>query len=217
MNLQEAVAEAWKKVGKKTIIGLGSGFTIIHFIEAHQLYCGNSLVDPVFIPTSMQAKALLDKHGLRSGDLNSFPNVEITVDGCDGFDPYGNLVKGLGGCSLQEKIVGEASNELVILTHIRKKCEHLFECGFPIEVHPLAMKSVQNQLKNKFKIAHFHVREGKDKMGPTITDSGNVIIDIKVDAFSYFPQELNDKLLHISGILDTGLFLGMHPSIITFQ
>jgi ribose 5-phosphate isomerase A len=217
MNLEDAIREAWRRISKFTVIGLGSGTTIIPFIEAHSLYTGNSMVDVVFIPTSMQAKALLDKLGLRSGDLNSFPNVHITVDGCDAFDPDRNMIKGGGGCMLQEKMVSEASNELVILAAARKRCDNILNKKFPIEVHPLAIQSILRQLKDKLMLIECKVREGDGKLGPTITDSGNVIIDIEVDGSSHNAREVNDKLLHISGVLDTGLFLGRNPTIIVFD
>ncbi len=52
------------------------------------------------------------------------------------------------------------------------------------------------------------VREGKGKLGPTITDNGNAVID------AYFgeivnPAELAVKVKMVPGVVESGFFIGL--------
>ena len=48
----------------------------------------------------------------------------------------------------------------------------------------------------------------KAKAGPLITDNGNFILDVDFGVIKN-PSELNQKILQIPGVVDTGLFINM--------
>ena len=63
-------------------------------------------------------------------------------------------------------------------------------------------------LRNLKKSFNVKVREGKGKVGPTVTDNGNFIVDIYCGIVKN-PEAFNSKLKSIPGIIETGLFLNM--------
>lgn len=219
MDIHGAIETAWSLIeglaaDRPMVIGLGSGTTIIPFITAinhHPL-----LTDSIFIPTSLQSKWLLDSLHLRSSDLNSHLIVDVCVDGCDAFDEDNNLIKGGGGCMLQEKMVAEASKVFVILAREEKRSAHLLcKRPIPIEVHKFNVNSVINKMKKTFPECDARIREGSGKLGPVLTDSGNLIVDLYCTGTLPITQ-IHNELTAISGVLETGLFLNMNPKIITF-
>lgn len=217
--MQQAITEAWKLVNqvRPTVIGLGSGRTIIPFIEAAAACATNAISSVTFVPTSHQAKWLLDRLHLQTGDLNSFPVVDVTVDGCDAFDSQGNMIKGGGGCLLQEKLVASASHRYIILAASEKQTDRLLAHSIPVEVHPFALTSIQGQIQRTLPVISVSLRDGAPgKLGPVITDSGNFILDCTFSEDSDI-HSIQTILLQIPGVIETGLFIDMHPTIIQFN
>lgn len=79
------------------------------------------------IPTSFQAKQLITEAGLPLGELNQYPSIDVAFDGADEFDQQLNLIKGGGGCQLQEKLVAVNAAKFVVLVDYRKKSKFLGE------------------------------------------------------------------------------------------
>jgi ribose 5-phosphate isomerase A len=52
------------------------------------------------------------------------------------------------------------------------------------------------------------LREGKGKVGPVVTDNGNMIIDADFGLIRK-PAELECKLKGLPGVVETGLFIKM--------
>jgi len=119
------------------------------------------------------------------------------------------LIKGGGGCLVQEKIIASASKKLVIIADFTKKSEFLGEHwkkGVPIEIIPLAHVPIMKRLE---KLGGTPVlRMAQAKAGPVVTDNANFIIDADFGVLKN-PLDLNLKLLQIPGVVDSGLFLGM--------
>lgn len=216
--MESVLVKVWSLIGKldaahkpeRLVIGVGSGTTIVAFINSIPHHIKPHMV---FIPTSFQSKLLLIGLGVPVGDLNSFPSVLITVDSCDQFSANGDLIKGGGGCLLVEKIVAEASQHIVIIAQERKRSANLLHHPIPIEVHQCAVNSVIKKLS----LFTINVRNGSGKMGPIVTDSGNFILDIQLDDLGSFDvAQVQSTLLSISGVIETGLFLNMHPTLMIF-
>jgi len=141
--------------------------------------------------------------------LEQYPEIDVDIDGADEIDKDLNLIKGGGGCLVQEKIIASNSEKLIIIADFRKKSEKLgqnWKNGVPIEVIPMAYFPIMKKLKRlggKPKL-----RMAQSKSGPLITDNGNFIIDVHFGEINN-PSELNEKILNIPGIVDTGLFIQM--------
>lgn len=204
-----AIKAVDENVKKNMILGIGSGSTVVYAVQRlGEINKKNSLALKC-IPTSFQAYQLIIENELDLVSLDQFPEIDLDIDGADEIDMELNLIKGGGGCLVQEKIVASNSKELVIIADFRKNSETLgmkWKKGVPLEVIPIAYVPIMTKLE---KIGGNPVlRMAKSKSGPLITDNGNFIIDTDFGKISD-PAELNAKLLCIPGIVDTGLFIGM--------
>jgi len=203
-----AALEAVKHVKDGFVVGLGSGSTAAYAIEE----IGNEMVRKKLhvlgVPTSYQAFMLAVKHGIPMTTLDEHPVLDVTIDGADQVDADLNLIKGMGGALTREKIVACASKRNVIVADASKKVRVLGENGqpVPIEVLPVAVPLVMRRLKEIGGTPN--LREGTGKVGPVITDNGNVILDVDFGLI-HKAGDLARDLKAVSGVVETGLFVGM--------
>jgi len=205
---KNAALEAVKHVKDGFIVGLGSGSTAAYAIEEIGNRIKNERLRVLGVPTSYQALMLAIKHGIQITTLEEHPTLDLTIDGADQIDEELNLIKGMGGALAREKIVASASKELVIVADESKKVKILGENEHPvpIEVLPLAAPVLMHRIKE---IGGKPIlREGIKKVGPVITDNGNIIIDAKF-GLVHKPAKLERELKGIPGVVETGLFVKM--------
>jgi len=205
---QKAALEAVKHVEDGFIVGLGSGSTAAFAIEALGERIKQENLHIMGIPTSYQAFLLAVECKIPITTLDEHPVINVTIDGADQFTPDLFLIKGGGAALAREKIVASASKLNVIIADQPKKVKLLGENNqfVPIEVLPFALPIVKETIVAMG--GKPVVREGKGKLGPTITDNGNAIIDV------YFgeivnPAELAVKVKMIPGVVETGFFVGL--------
>lgn len=205
---KNAALEAVKHVKDGLIIGLGSGSTVAYAIEEIGNKIKHEKLRVLGVPTSYQAFMLAVKYRIPITTLEEHPTLDLTIDGADQIDNKLNLIKGMGGALAREKIVASASKKLVIVADKSKKVRILGENHHPtpIEVLPFAAAFVMREIK---KIGGRPVlREGTGKIGPIITDNGNVIIDANFGPI-HKPAELMHTLKSLPGVVETGLFVNM--------
>jgi ribose 5-phosphate isomerase A len=205
---KNAALEAVKHVKDGFIVGLGSGSTAAYAVEE----IGNTIkreeMRVLGVPTSYQALTLAIKHGIPITTLEEHPTLDLTIDGADQIDEELNLIKGMGGALAREKIVAFASKKLVIVADESKKVKVLGENNHPvpIEVLPIATPVLIGKIKE---IGGKPIlREGIKKVGPVITDNGNVIIDANFGLIAN-PAKLENKLKALPGVVEVGLFVKM--------
>jgi ribose 5-phosphate isomerase A len=208
MAKQNAALEAVKHVKDGFIVGLGSGSTAAFAIQALGERIKNENLHIMGIPTSYQAFLLAVEYKIPITTLDEHPIIDVTIDGADQLTPELYLIKGGGAALAREKIVASATKLNIIIADEAKKTRLLGEKNqfVPIEVLPFALPIVKETLIAMG--AKPIVREGKGKLGPTITDNGNAIID------GYFgeivnPAELAVKVKMIPGVVETGFFIGL--------
>jgi ribose 5-phosphate isomerase A len=191
------------------ILGIGSGSTVVYAVKKIVEINKAKNMDLKCIPTSFQSRQLIVENGLTLVTLDQYPEIDLDIDGADEIDNSLNLIKGGGGCLVQEKIIASASKKLVIIADFTKKSEFLGEHwkkGVPIEIIPLAHVPIMKRLE---KLGGTPVlRMAQAKAGPVVSDNGNFIIDADFGIIKN-PLDLNLKLLQIPGVVDSGLFLGM--------
>ena len=196
-------------VKQNMILGIGSGSTVVYAVKAIAEINKNKELNLKCIPTSFQSHQLIVENGLTLVTLDQYPEIDLDIDGADEIDKSLNLIKGGGGCLVQEKIIASSSKRLVIIADYTKKSEVLGENwrnGVPIEVIPLAYVPIMKRLE---KLGGKPVlRMAQAKAGPVVSDNGNFIIDVDFGKIEN-PSELNIKLLQIPGVVDSGFFLGM--------
>jgi ribose 5-phosphate isomerase A len=203
-----AAIEAIKHVKDGFIVGLGSGSTAAFAIEGLGERIKKEKIKIMGIPSSMQAYQLAIEYGVPLTTLDEHPIIDVTIDGADQVSPQLNLIKGMGAALAREKIVAKASKKNIIIIDETKKVQTLGEKNqpVPIEVLPFAWTPVKNNLlaMGGKPVA----REAKGKLGPLITDNGNIILDTDFGLIAN-PQELDQKLHMITGVVETGLFYGL--------
>ena len=204
-----AIKAVDENVQKGMVLGIGSGSTVVYAVKRIAELNNESDLNLKCIPTSFQAYNLIIDNGLNLVSIDMYPVIDLDIDGADEIDKDLNAIKGGGGCLVQEKIIASISKNFILIADYRKDSEFFGENwkkGIPIEIIPLA----RVPLMKKFKELGGKpiLRMAKAKAGPLVTDNGNFIIDVDFGIFKN-PSEINDKLLTIPGVVDTGLFIGM--------
>jgi ribose 5-phosphate isomerase A len=205
---KSAALEAVKHVENKTVIGLGSGSTAAYAIEAIGNKIKHEALRVLGVPTSYQALTLAVKHKIPLTTLEEHPTLDLTIDGADQIDEELNLIKGMGGALAREKVVATASRKLIIIADETKKVNLLGENNHPVPIEALQFAVpliVRNIGEYGGKPA---IREGTKKVGPVITDNGNIIIDAFFGLIPR-PAELDHRLKELPGVVETGLFVKM--------
>ncbi|KAI8791878.1 ribose-5-phosphate isomerase [Biomphalaria glabrata] len=196
------------------VVGIGSGTTIVFAVKRIAERNKVENLNLICIPTSFQARQLINDHGLTLGSLETSPDIDVAIDGADEVDSDINLIKGGGGCLMQEKIIASCAKELFIIADTRKNSEVLgtsWKKGIPIEVLPMAYRPVQ------LKIAQLLggkplLRMASQKAGPVVTDNGNFLIDWQFEGKHDWYDV--DRILHnVPGVIETGLFLNMTKTV----
>jgi len=205
---KNAAQEAVKLVETHSIIGLGSGTTAAIAIEIIGERIKREHLSIMGIPTSTQAFLLAVKNQIPITTLEEHPTIDLTIDGADQIDPKLNLIKGMGAALMREKIVASATKLNIIAADDTKKVATLGERNHPvpIEVLPFAAQSVKERLECMG--ANAVLREGKGKLGPVITDNGNMVFDA-IFGLIQDPTSLAIKVKMIPGVVETGLFVGL--------
>jgi ribose 5-phosphate isomerase A len=205
---RNAAREAVTNVKDGFAVGLGSGSTAAFAIKELAGRINREELHIVGVPTSYQAFMLAVKYQIPVTTLEEHPVLDVTIDGADQIDHALNLIKGMGGALAREKIVASASKNLIIVADEQKRVRTLGECNHPvpIEALPFAVSIVARKLKGIG--GKPTLREAAGKVGPVITDNGNIIIDVIFGPIPK-PAELECALKEISGIVETGLFVDM--------
>ncbi|KAJ8922536.1 hypothetical protein NQ315_007566 [Exocentrus adspersus] len=193
------------------LIGIGSGSTVVYAVErlSERVKADNLRVKCV--PTSFQARQLIVKHNLPLTDLEIDRELDVCIDGADEVDCNLNLIKGGGGCLLQEKIVASCSKKLIIIADYSKNSKKLgdqYKKGIPIEVVPMAYAPISNKIQKAFG-GVLDLRMAVKKAGPVVTDNGNFILDWREYNQDSDWDKVNTTLLSIPGVVETGLFINM--------
>lgn len=181
-------------VDEGSIIGVGTGSTVAHFIDA--LGARRGLIEAA-VSSSEQSTTRLKQHGIRVVDLNSVGALALYVDGADECDPHKRLIKGGGGALTREKIIAAASKTFVCMVDASKRVDVLGKFPLPIEVIPMARGHVAREI----------ARRGGNPVWRDgfITDNGNIILDVhgwRIDD----PVALETDLNQIAGVVCVGLF-----------
>jgi len=208
---RQAAETAVESVASGMVVGLGTDSTAAYTIEAigRRLQDGR-LCDIVGVPTSEATARQAKASGIRLTTLDDHPTVDITIDGADEADPNLDLIKGLGGALLREKIVAVASREVIIVGDYTKRVGQLgTQAPVPVEVIPFARRPVQNYLESLGARVELRVQAGR----PFVTDEGNHIFDCYFGLIDN-PAELSQAIRARPGVVEHGLFLNIATQLI---
>jgi len=207
-----AAAQAVRELKDHTTVGLGSGNTILRALElaAERIKKENLRIS--FIPTSYQMEIAAKKLGLKTASLDEETEPELALDGADQVQWRTlDLVKGGGAALLREKIVDSTARRLIIVVDEKKLAKTLGgPQPIPVEITPFGYASTLEKIR---RISDKTIlRETTGKVGPVITDNGNLIADVYFRSLRR-PEIVHEKLKKIAGVIETGLFLGMADTV----
>lgn len=190
------------------LVGLGTGTTAQYFIEqlANRVKLGLKISA---VATSSLSLQLAIEGGIHTVDINSVSGLDFTADGADEIDPQNRIIKGGGGALLREKIIAGMSREWVVLIDPAKQVDQFGKFPLPLEILPFAYPATQAKIESLGLKGSFR-KKGKTL---TTTDNGNYIFDIHLRP-PFEPEKLNDSLLNIPGVLETGFFFNMAKKVI---
>jgi ribose 5-phosphate isomerase A len=212
-DLKKAAAEkAVEQVKSGMVLGLGTGSTTHYAIaKIGELWQAGHLTDIRCIPTSEDTVQAARHYQLPLTDLNEQPVIDLAIDGADEVDPQLNLIKGLGGALLREKIVETAARSFVVIVDESKVVQKLgTHAPLPVEVVQFGWKVQLHWLAGLGCLPA--LRGGESD--PFITDNGNYIIDCKFPHGIADPTGLAARLASRPGVIEHGLFLGLASQVI---
>lgn len=203
--LKRAAGEAAAAMVKEgMVIGLGTGSTAAFAIEALGRRHAQGLRF-VAIPTSEQTAARATAAGIPLSSFAAHQEIDLTIDGADEVERGTlNLMKGLGGALLREKIVAAASQRLLIIVDETKLVNRLGAHGpVPVEVVAFGLEATRAKLEALG--ARTQLRRD-DSGQPFVTDGGNRIIDCNFGIITK-PAELQARIGRVVGVVESGLFV----------
>ncbi|WP_226051957.1 ribose-5-phosphate isomerase RpiA [Dickeya chrysanthemi] len=177
-----------------TIVGVGTGSTAAHFIDAlgsikHQIEGA--------VSSSDASTAKLKSLGIPVFDCNDVDALDVYVDGADEINPHMQMIKGGGAALTREKIIAAIARQFVCIVDASKQVDVLGRFPLPVEVIPMAWAYVAREL---VKLGGQPVyRDG------VVTDNGNIILDVhNMDLSDAVAME--NRINGLAGVVTVGLF-----------
>lgn len=184
-------------------LGLGTGSTVAHFLEA----IAERGLAVSGLPTSEATEAACRQLGIGVLDPEDVEQLDLAVDGADELDRDLQLTKGGGGALLREKVVAALARRFVVIATPDKVVDRLADTfALPVEVVPFALGPVRRSLE----LMGFEVveREQADG-GPYLTDNGNAVLDARMPGGLDDPAFTDVAVALLPGVCETGLFIDL--------
>lgn len=190
-----AAEAALAYVSPGTIIGVGTGSTVNHFIDLLAEKMPGEI--KAAVSSSEASTERMIKHGIKVNDLNDVGRLSIYVDGADESNHQLHLIKGGGGALTREKIIAAASDQFICIADDSKLVDTLGDFPLPVEVIPMARNWVAEEL----------IKLGADPVWREgfITDNGNHILDLQ-GLKIHNALALEAHINQIVGVVTVGLF-----------
>ncbi len=193
-----------KRVKNGDIIGFGSGSTSYATAEEIAKRCKEENLKIKAIPTSQIIEKLCHDLGIETTSLEK-EKPDWCFDGADEIDPHNWLIKGMGAALYKEKLNMKSCQENYILVDHTKFVKKLGEKHpVPIEVEIDKINQVEEKVK-KLGAIKLERKQSNIEQRPFLTDNGNFLL------YAWFPKieaNLEEKLVQIDGVLESGLFIG---------
>lgn len=194
-ELKKAAAMvALEYVEEGSIVGVGTGSTVNHFIDGL-----GAMRDRIAgaVSSSEASTQRLRALGIQVVDLNDVTDLPVYVDGADEIDDGFCMIKGGGGALTREKIVAAVATRFICICDHSKRVSFLGHFPLPVEVIPMARAHVERMMR---KLGGEPVLRAD-----LVTDNGNLILDVHGMLIAA-PEELETDINQIAGVVTNGLF-----------
>ncbi len=197
-------------------LGLGTGSTATQFVTLLAARVSEGL-DVICVPTSERTRSQAQTLSIPLATIDQLPELDLTIDGADEFDPKLRLIKGGGGAHLREKIVAMASKRMIVIVDSSKLVSVLGKFPLPVEVTPFGLTATLALMNVAARAAgcagRIDIR--KNPSGHAyVSDNGNHIVDCFFGAIPD-PEALAAAFVAIPGVVEHGLFLGIATAVIS--
>ncbi|MBI2746344.1 ribose-5-phosphate isomerase RpiA [Hydrogenophaga sp.] len=183
------------------IIGVGTGSTVNHFIDALA-----TLREGIAgaVSSSNASTARLRGHGIRVLEAGDVEQLALYVDGADEIDPRGHMIKGGGAALTREKIVADLAQFFLCIADASKQVGVLGRFPLPVEVIGIAA----NRITRRFEAigGRAALRQG------VVTDNGHPILDVHGLVITD-PAALEAEINQWPGVVTVGLFARHHAHL----
>ncbi len=210
MSLEALKAEAGTAAVDRFVrsgmrLGLGTGSTAEKMLDAlAERLASGALADVAGVPTSAATAARCGELGIPVLTLEEAGELDLAIDGADEIDPQLDLIKGLGGAHLREKVVAAAARQMVVVADESKVVSRLGErAPLPVEVIPFALPVAERLLRGLGWEPELRIDGGR----PFQTDEGNRILHCRREEW-VDPQALAADVSQVPGVVAHGFFLG---------
>lgn len=209
---QLAARRAADQVADGMVVGLGTGSTATWAVYAlgERVRQGLRITG---VATSTSTEALARSLGITVVSLDDSPPLDLAIDGADEVDPHLNLIKGLGGALLREKLVELTARQLTIVVDQGKLVPVLgSRSPVPVEIVPFGWRRTLARLEALGCRAVPRLVDGS----PFVTDSGHYILDCRFGPLGD-PAALASQIKALPGVVEHGLFLGLATRLVIGQ
>jgi ribose 5-phosphate isomerase A len=189
-------------VKRNSIVGVGTGSTVNHFIDA--LATMKNDIEGA-VSSSQASTDKLKAYGINVFDLNEVSELSIYVDGADEINPYNHMIKGGGAALTREKIVAAVADKFICIVDNTKNVDILGAFPLPVEVIPMARSYVARELVKLGGRPEY--RQG------VVTDNGNIILDVYNLSITE-PLKLEAQINAIVGVVTNGLFANRGADVV---
>ncbi|WP_297430526.1 ribose 5-phosphate isomerase A [Clostridium sp.] len=198
---KKCAKEAMKYIKDGMIVGLGGGKSIAYLIE---YIAGDKNLKVKVVTPSIKTKMLCIENGLEVLHTSFIEKVDVAFDGCNQLDENLNALKSGGGIHTKEKLIASMSEEFIILLDDEKFEKKLtFKSPVTLEILEDSLKYVERKVLELG--GKPIIRSSDIKDGFTISDSGNLLLDVSFNEVEDV-YGLNNNLINICGVIETSLF-----------
>ena len=188
------------------IVGVGTGSTVNHFIDAlatvkHRIAGA--------VSSSEASSERLRRHGIAVFDTTSVERIPVYIDGADEIDRRGYMIKGGGAALTREKIVADLAERFVCIADQSKLVDVLGAYPLPVEVIAMAAPQVTRRFAEQGGTATLR-RNGEGL--PVLTDNGHPVLDVRGLVIAD-PPRLEDEINQWPGVVTCGIFARHRASV----
>lgn len=207
---ERVATEIAARVKDGEVIGAGSGSTVYLALFAIAERIRREGLRVEVIPGSIEISMACLQLDIPQTTLWD-KRPDWTFDGADEVDPAHNLIKGRGGAMFKEKLLIRSAAHTYIIVDESKFVDRLGDrFPVPVEVFPRALTYVEDALR-QLGATEIVLRPAKGKDGPVLTENGNLILDTR---FRSIDSSLEKEIKLITGVIDSGLFIGYDVEVL---